>query len=145
MWPADLLVDAMLPSFVSVINEGASFRTIAEVRHHQLVADEPGDLGGTDTGPTPGELLLTSLGTCTAMTLHMYARRKEWPLAEVRVKVWFDAGARPDEQTTVIQLEIQVIGILDAPQRQRLLQIGRSCPMHKLLSHPVLIITAPVT
>ena len=77
----------MLPAIVTVANQGDTYHTTVAARQHQLVVDEPNELGGTDTGPTPGEMLLASLGTCAAMTMRMYARRKQWPLAEVRVRL----------------------------------------------------------
>ena len=68
-----------------VVTTGEGLRTEVEVGGHELVADEPESLGGTEAGPTPYDYLLASLGGCTAMTLRMYADRKGWPLESVTV------------------------------------------------------------
>jgi uncharacterized OsmC-like protein len=70
-----------------VARTGDSLRTELVAGGHQLVADEPKSLGGTDTGPTPYDYLLAALGGCTAMTLRMYADRKGWPLESVTVRL----------------------------------------------------------
>ena len=75
---------------VTVHTPAAGFRTGVAVRQHTLVADEPVEVGGTDEGPTPYDLLGAALGTCTAMTLRMYADRKEWPLQGITVHVEHD-------------------------------------------------------
>ncbi len=73
--------------WVSAHIDGSGYRTRIMTRGHVLVADEPGDVGGTDTGPTPYELLLGALAACTAMTVRMYADRKQWPLEGVVVRL----------------------------------------------------------
>ncbi|MDX2155751.1 MAG: OsmC family protein [Hyphomicrobiaceae bacterium] len=101
---------------------------------HVLSADEPEAVGGHDTGPDPFELLLASLGACTAMTLRMYASRKKWPLDRVEVRLRHvrrasaGAGARDRFERT-----IQLTGPLDAEQRAQLLKIADRCPVSETL------------
>lgn len=110
-------------------------------RGHLWVADEPVELGGGDSGPTPTQLLLSSLGACTAITLRMYAVRKGWFLRGVRVKLRFNPGGKP-ESGNEIERRIELAGDLDAAQRERLLQIANACPIHKVLSGEIRIETA---
>ena len=72
-------------AIVVVSGNAAGFAQDIEAGRHRLAADEPEAAGGTDTGPSPYDLLLTALGACTSMTLAMYARRKQWPLERVSV------------------------------------------------------------
>lgn len=104
-----------------------------------LIADEPIEDGGQDLGFSPYELLGSALAACTSATLRMYADRKEWDLQEVRVKI--DLEFRKEENKTVINRKLELIGQLDDVQRERLLTIAKSCPVHKILSNPIEINT----
>lgn len=115
-------------------NTYPSYATQLVVGHHHLVADEPVDLGGGDTGPAPDELVLAALGACTAITLRMYAQRKQWPLESVEVKLDF---ASRDKAKAVIQRTVHLSGPLDDEQRERLLQIANACPVHRILTGEV--------
>ena len=108
---------------------------------HRWVADEPTRVGGANSGPDPYEQLLASLGTCTAMTLRMYASRKKWPLERVRVTL---RHAREHEtdcegcderplQLDVLTREIEIHGDLDEAQRASLMRIADRCPVHRTL------------
>lgn len=108
---------------------------------HQWLADEPTDLGGANAGPTPGQLLLSSLGACTAITLKMYANRKEWPLEKVDIELILNPDGKPTSGTD-IQRRLTLHGALDDDQKERLLQIANACPIHKLLSGDVRIHSA---
>jgi putative redox protein len=114
------------------------YATQLVVGHHHTVADEPVDLGGGDTGPAPDEILLSALGACTAITLRMYAERKQWPLEGVEVKLGY---AERGKDKTVITRQVELRGKLDAGQRERLLQIANACPVHKILTGSVEIPT----
>lgn len=101
---------------------------------HQWLADEPADLHGTNAGPDPHRLLLSSLGACTAITLKMYAERKGWPLEGVEVALDFNPDGTPPPGSNRISRRIALYGELSEEQRERLLQIANACPIHKVLS-----------
>ena len=115
---------------------GVNYATQVVARDHHLVADEPAALGGGDAGASPYELLLASLGACTAITLKMYADRKAWPLAEVTVDLHYQGGASP-----LIQRVLHVAGDLDEIQRARLADIAERTPVTMTLRRGVAIQT----
>jgi putative redox protein len=111
---------------------------------HTFLSDEPPDIGGEDTGPNPFALMLGGLAACTVITLHMYARRKGWPLEEVRMTV----NMRSEDQETpegekkrvsIIDTELDFTGTLEPDQVKRLEQIANKCPVHKTLTGEVII------
>jgi len=107
---------------------------------HRWTADEPADLGGANTGPTPHHLLLSSLGACTAITLRMYAARKAWPLERIEVELAFNPDGKPAAGSD-IRRQVMLHGPLDEAQRERLLQVANSCPIHKVLTGEIRIAT----
>lgn len=104
---------------------------------HHLVADEPLDVNGQNLGPAPGEFLMMSLASCTAITLRMYADRKSFSVDSIRVEI----GTEKIDNTTLFNRHIYLEGDLDEAQRQRLLQIANACPVHKTLTNPIEIKT----
>ena len=113
-----------------LVESGASgyVQTIA-IGPHRLKADEAADVGGADEGPNPPELVLAALGACKAMTVRMYAARKQWPLRAVRVTLEHSRLDGVDE----IDVTIAFAGELAEEQRRRLLEIAEHCPVHRML------------
>jgi len=135
----------------TVVVEGFSgLRQTVTIGPHQLLADEAKEVGSNDEGPDPYEYLLAALGTCTNMTLRMYADRKRWPLWEVRTALSHTKNYAADcehcEQhgTMVdrIDRQIALFGALSEEQRSRLLQIADRCPVHRTLTSKIVIHTA---
>lgn len=98
---------------------------------HQWLGDATAEHGGAYAGPTPHSILLSALGTCTAVTLSMYAGRKTWGLEGVEVILGYSNEA---PGTTTISREIRLKGNLDEEQKARMLQIADACPIHKILT-----------
>ena len=131
-----------------VVHGGASgLAQEIQIGGHRLHADEPTDAGGTDTGPSPYDLLLAALGSCTSMTLRMYANRKQWALQGVTVHLRHDkihAEDCAECETRVgridhIERRIELAGTLDDSQRQRLFEIASMCPVHRTLKAEIQI------
>lgn len=98
---------------------------------HELIVDEPAAAGGTDTGPRPTQLLGASLAGCIAITMEMYARRKEWEIGKVEVTVDMEyEGHVPRRFDVSVDLPPQ----LNDEQRRRLLAVAAKCPVHKVLA-----------
>jgi putative redox protein len=110
---------------------------------HAWLSDMSTEQGGANDGPTPEHLLLSSLGACTAITLRMYAARKQWPLEAVDVELQFNPDGKPATGTE-LRRRIVLRGPLDDSQRERLLQIANACPIHKALTGDVRIASALV-
>jgi putative redox protein len=121
------------------------FRAEVSAREHNLVADEPLAVGGTDQGPTPYELLLSALGACTAMTLRMYADRKGWPLEDVRVLLRSSRSHERDcERCEIeavgihrIERKLELSGSLTDEQRKRLSEIADRCPVKQTMQREI--------
>jgi putative redox protein len=102
-----------------------------EIRDHRLTVDEPEDHGGSNAGPRPTELLAASLASCTAITIEMYADRKEWDLGQVEVAVEF--GEPSPTGSPSFKVSIAIPATLTDEQRERVLVIAGKCPVHKTL------------
>ncbi len=119
-------------------------RTTVSVRQHEWHVDEPIADGGTDSAPTPGEMMLGALGSCMAITCKMYAERKGWDLRAVEVKLDYerfkgaDYPAHDGDALFVHEVREALVfhGDLDDKQLRRLYDIAGKCPIHRLLSFP---------
>lgn len=111
----------------------AHYRVALQSRKHAFYADEPEVQGGTDTAPAPDELLEAALASCTAITLRMYADRKQWPVTSINVTVQLNRA----DGKTFFSRDIRCEGEITEEQRQRLLQIAKACPVSKTLSGPI--------
>src|SRR5512134_653318 len=130
---------------VSVHGAAAGFAQEITVGEHRLSGDEPISDGGTDTGPNPYDLLLSALGSCTSMTVAMYARRKQWPLQAVTVRLRHSKIHAADCESCEtrqglldrIEREVALEGPLDEAQRAKLLEIANKCPVHRTLTSEI--------
>jgi putative redox protein len=134
---------------ITVHGSAAGFAQEITIGRHRLASDEPLSAGGTDTGPNPYDLLLAALGSCTSMTVAMYARRKRWPLESVTVRLSHSkvhAADCADCETRVglldhIHRDVEFTGPLSKDQRARLLEIATKCPVHRTLESEIVIET----
>ncbi len=119
-----------MPSAVARRRQG--YEHELKIREHRLITDEPEKRGGGDAGPTPTELLAASLAACTAITIEMYADRKEWELGRVEVAV----DARTPSKDTPARFEVttKIAAELSDEQRERILAIAGKCPVHRTLA-----------
>ncbi len=106
------------------------------MRGHELIADEPADIGGEDAGPSPQELLAASLASCTAVTMEMYAQRKGWDIGDVEVEASFTPAERgcPTRFSMVLRFPAE----LPEEQVERLRVIAAKCPVHRTLDGEVM-------
>lgn len=137
---------------VTVSGEASGFAQQIVIGPHHLSADQPAEYGGADIGPTPYDLLLAALGSCTSMTIAMYARRKNWPLERVTVELARSKVHAKDclECETkegfldLIDVGINLEGDLTTEQRTSLLGIAEKCPVHRTLKSEIIIKMEPV-
>ena len=130
---------------VIVRGDSAGFAQAVEIGPHRFAGDEPVAFGGTDTGPSPYDLLLASLGTCTSMTISFYARRRGWPLESVTVSLHhskihaIDCAECETKEGKIdrIQREIHLTGPLTDEQRSKLMEIADRCPVHQTLTSEI--------
>lgn len=144
-------LEAVAPAEVLVTERNRRFTRCIYTDDHAFVADEPAASGGDNLGPDPYELLLAALGSCTSMTVRLYANRKQWPLDDIEVTLSHTRDyARDcedcDGKIDVLERRIRLDGDrLSAEQRERLLEIANRCPVHRTLSGPIEIPTSGTT
>jgi putative redox protein len=102
------------------------------IRGHTLTVDETEEDGGADAGPRPTEMLAAALASCTAITIEMYAGRKEWDLGDVEVDVEYETPTK--DSAPSFKTEIRISAALTEDQRERILVIASKCPVHRTLT-----------
>jgi putative redox protein len=140
-----------LPVGVVEVSETGTGRYANEVRvgAHRLMADEPADVGGTDTGPMPHDFVLAGLGACTSMTVRMYAERKGMALRRISVRLTQRKIKAADctdcitkeGEVTEISRDVTLEGDLTPEERARLIEIANKCPVHKTLAGEIKVRT----
>lgn len=133
------------------VEGGDGLQVRVQAGRHQFLGDEPASVGGNDTGPDPYGFLLTSLGSCTVMTMRLYADHKKWPLEGVEVRLKHQKiHARDCEECETgkgkvdrIDKVIRIRGDLDEAQRTRLMEIADRCPVHRSLTSETIIRSRP--
>lgn len=137
---------------VTVESAGGKYTQRVQAGPHAYLVDEPATLGGDDLGPTPYDHLLTALGTCTSITMQMYAARKDIPLQGVKIELEHSRDHvddcvscnNDDNRIDVMDMAIELVGDLTDEQRKRLLEIADKCPVHKTLENRIDIHTTAV-
>ena len=122
-----------------------SFKQEVVAGKHQLIADEPVNVGGGDAGPDPYDYLLAALGVCTSMTVGFYARRNKWPLKEITVSLWHSRiHAKDCEECQTkqgmldrIDVEVELKGTLTPEQNAKLMEVAAKCPVHRTLTSEI--------
>ena len=114
----------------------SGFRHTVKIRSHELAVDERAEVGGTDTGPEPLELLAASLAACTAVTMEMYAQRKGWDIGGVEVEAEYTPAERGCP--TKFSLTLRLPSDLTEEQVEKLRVIAAKCPIHRTLEGEVL-------
>ena len=141
-----------LAGTVEVSTTGGKFAQLVRTPTHSFIADEPVSYGGQDAGPTPYDLLLAALGTCTSMTMKMYADRKNIPLEHVRIDLEHSRDHNADcidcekdgPPLQAIDRAIEMTGDLTDEQRAKLIEIADRCPVHRTLEGALHIHTVRV-
>jgi putative redox protein len=137
------MADNKKEKIVHIQLTGQNYKTIMTAGRHEITADEPVSVGGQDLGPDPYDLLLMSLGSCSVITMKMYAERKKWDLKDVYIELRHrkeqatgsekENGAMVD----VIEKEMLTEGDLNEEQLEKLLEISKKCPVHRTLMNCV--------
>lgn len=140
--PADVIVRGTATAFLQEVIAGT----------HRLRGDEPVDVGGTGAAPGPYDYLLIALGTCTSMTVGLYARRKQWPLENIIVSLRHSRiHAKDCEECETkeglldrLSMDIELTGPISREQHAKLMEIAAKCPVHRTLKSEIDIQLQPV-
>ncbi|MGJ3238147.1 MAG: OsmC family protein [Anaerolineae bacterium] len=135
-------------SKAKVILPSDGLQTTIYSGEHVYYADEPIADGGTDTAPTPTQMVMGALGSCVAITMRLYAQRKGWPLEGVEIDLDFerfkgkDYPAYDGDERFVHEItkQVKLLGPLSDEQRERIIEIGGMCPVHRLIASPVFFV-----
>ena len=154
-WASRYVLDAQAPQPTNSVPRGQvlvsernnKFSQSVQSDDHHWVADEPASVGGNNLGPDPYEHLLAALGTCTTMTMRMYANRKQWPVENVTVTLDHSRDHGEDcsqcdeqhKQIDVISRSIKITGDLTDEQRNRMMEIADKCPVHRTLHNKLVV------
>jgi putative redox protein len=134
---------------VIVNGDAKGFAQRVQVGPHRLTTDEPVSYGGTDSGPSPYDLILAALGSCTSMTIGLDARKRSWPVDKITVSLWHskihakdcDDCETKEGRIDRIEMEIHLDGTLTDEQRAKLMEIAGKCPVHQTLTSEINIKT----
>ena len=137
---------------VIIHGDAKGFAQKIQVGSHHLIADEPLSFGGTDSGASPYDLILAALGSCTSMTIGLYARKRGWPLEEITVSLRHskihardcDDCETKEGRVDRIWRDIHLSGSLNDEQRAKLMEIADKCPVHQTLTSEINIKTRAV-
>lgn len=114
-------------------SDSGSYRQTLRIHQHTLFADVSRDLGGDDSAPDPHDFYDAALAACKAITVMMYAKRKQLPLDYIDIEIERDAS-REAQGTYVLNVQLTLIGDLTAEQKAQLVAIADKCPVHKLMT-----------
>jgi putative redox protein len=128
----------MILASATVTGDRGYAQRISTAAGHEIASDEPERRGGTNTGPAPFDLMLGSLGACTAITMRMYSDRKQWTLGAIEVTLRL---IKEGDEPMRIERKISVSETLDGEQQAKLLEIADKTPVTKALAPGVPIQT----
>src|SRR5260221_12845177 len=134
-----------------IVQSDKGYQTTITIGDHTITADEPFHVGGTNTGPTPMEIFVGTVGACVAMTTRAYAQRKNWPLKGITVELDMKRFQRKDYPAYLgdavyiheIRESIRFEGSLTDEQKTGLMDVGAKCPIRLVLEHPVIFTENP--
>lgn len=128
-----------MPHTTVTVSQRQGYTHTVYARTHELIADEPASEDGNDLGPTPFELLLAAMASCSAITIEMYARRKQWDVTGVEISADWDREARS------VSMDIALTGDLDEQQSARLEEIASRCPVVRAVREGIGVTKCVVT